>query len=181
MECPGDFKNAEHGLKKLFVTTLNGVIFASYSADMEPIEEYLGPEIKKDFDVVFSGRKPKILGYYKNELPCNWKMYHENLKDPYHATPAALLPRGVWPAGGGQRRRDDRRRAAWPPRCTMASAKKEDKYAAVSEENKKEMRSFHEGMRLKDERFLDFIKEFDSPWSVTMQTIWPNMWWCSVR
>ena len=24
-------------------------------------------------------------------------------------------------------------------------------------------------------RFLDFVKEFDSPWSVTMATIWPNL------
>ncbi|MNN16787.1 Anthranilate 1,2-dioxygenase large subunit [compost metagenome] len=58
---------------------------------------------------------------------------------------------------------------------TMASAKKEDKYAAVSDENKKEMRSYHEGMRLEDERFLEYVREFDSPWSVTMQTIWPNL------
>ncbi len=37
------------------------------------------------------------------------------------------------------------------------------------------MRSYHEGMRLEDERFLEYVKEFDSPWSVTMQTIWPNL------
>lgn len=30
-------------------------------------------------------------------------------------------------------------------------------------------------MRLRDDRFLDYVKEFDSPWSVTMQTIWPNL------
>src|SRR5690606_16647290 len=35
-------------------------------------------------------------------------------------------------------------------------------------------RSFHEGLRLRDERFLEYVKEFDSPWSVTMETIWPN-------
>ena len=55
--------------------------------------------------------------------------------------------------------------------CFYASIK----YANVSEDNKKEMRSFVDGMRLNDERFLEFIKEFDSPWSVTMQTIWPNL------
>jgi anthranilate 1,2-dioxygenase large subunit len=37
------------------------------------------------------------------------------------------------------------------------------------------MRAFHEGMKLADGRIVDFIKEFDSPWSVTMQTIWPNL------
>ena len=36
--------------------------------------------------MVFDGRKLRILGYYRNELPGNWKLYHENLKDPYHAT-----------------------------------------------------------------------------------------------
>ncbi|MDI7066906.1 hypothetical protein QMO17_37405, partial [Klebsiella pneumoniae] len=58
---------------------------------------------------------------------------------------------------------------------TMASAKSDSLYATVDADKKKEMRSFHEGMVLKDERFLEYVKEFDSEWSVTMQTIWPNL------
>jgi len=171
---PREFRNEDHGLFKLRVTTRHGVVFASYSADVEPLEEYLTPEILKDFDVVFPGKPLRILGYYKNELPCNWKMYHENLKDPYHATllHSFLVVFGLLVAG------NDSAMIADPVHHrhgTMASAKKEDKYAAVSEENKKEMRSFHDGMRLQDDRFLEFVKEFDSPWSVTMQTIWPNL------
>jgi anthranilate 1,2-dioxygenase large subunit len=46
---PKDFRNEEHGLLKLNVTTLHGVVFASFSRELEPIEEYLGPEILKDF------------------------------------------------------------------------------------------------------------------------------------
>jgi anthranilate 1,2-dioxygenase large subunit len=171
---PKDFKNEDHGLLKLHVTTRNGVIFASYASDMESLEEYLTPEILKDFDVVFNGKPLKILGYYKNEQPCNWKMYHENLKDPYHATllHSFLVVFGLLVAG------NDSAMIADPVHArhgTMASAKKEDKYASVSDENKKEMRSFHEGMQLQDDRFLEYVKEFDSPWSVTMQTIWPNL------
>ena len=171
---PKDFRNEDHGLKKLHVTTRNGVIFASYAGDMESLEEYLTPEIQKDFDVVFNGKRLKVLGYYKNELPCNWKMYHENLKDPYHATllHSFLVVFGLLVAGNDAAMITD---PVHGRHGTMASAKKEDKYAAVSDENKKEMRSFHEGMRLRDDRFLDFVKEFDSPWSVTMQTIWPNL------
>ena len=30
-------------------------------------------------------------------------------------------------------------------------------------------------MTLNEPRFMDFIEEFDSPWSVTMATIWPNL------
>jgi anthranilate 1,2-dioxygenase large subunit len=171
---PKDFRNEDHGLLKLHVTTRRGVIFASYASDMEPLEEYLTPEILKDFDVVFNGKRLKVLGYYKNELPCNWKMYHENLKDPYHATllHSFLVVFGLLVAGNNAAMITD---PVHGRHGTMASAKKEDKYAAVSDENKKEMRSFHEGMRLRDDRFLDFVKEFDSPWSVTMQTIWPNL------
>lgn len=171
---PKDFRNEDHGLLKLHVTTRNGVIFASYASDMEPLEEYLTPEILKDFDVVFNGRRLKVHGYYKNELPSNWKMYHENLKDPYHATllHSFLVVFGLLVAGNDAAMITD---PVHGRHGTMASAKKEDKYAAVSDENKKEMRSFHEGMRLRDDRFLDFVKEFDSPWSVTMQTIWPNL------
>jgi anthranilate 1,2-dioxygenase large subunit len=171
---PKDFRNEDHGLKKLHVTTWNGVVFASYHADVEPIEEYLTPEIIEDMGNVFDGRKLKVLGYYRNELPCNWKMYHENLKDPYHATllHSFLVVFGLLVAGNKSAMIAD---PVHGRHGTMASAKSEDKYAAVSEANKAEMRSYHEGMRLLDERFLDYIKETDSPWSVTMQTIWPNL------
>ena len=171
---PKDFRNEDHGLLKLNVTTRNGVIFASYSDDVEDLETYLTPDILKDFDIVFNGKPLKVLGYYKNELPCNWKMYHENLKDPYHATllHSFLVVFGLLVAGNESAMIAD---PVHGRHGTMASAKKEDKYAAVSDENKKEMRSYHEGMRLEDERFLEYIREFDSPWSVTMQTVWPNL------
>lgn len=171
---PKDFRNEDHGLVKLHVATRNGVIFASYAPDMESLEDYMTPEIMKDFDVVFNGKPLKVLGYYKNELPCNWKMYHENLKDPYHATllHSFLVVFGLLVAGNESAMIAD---PVHGRHGTMASAKKEDKYAAVSDENKKEMRSYHEGMRLEDERFLEYVREFDSPWSVTMQTIWPNL------
>ena len=37
------------------------------------------------------------------------------------------------------------------------------------------MRAYREGMTLEEPRFMDFIDEFDSPWSVTMSTVWPNL------
>jgi anthranilate 1,2-dioxygenase large subunit len=35
--------------------------------------------------------------------------------------------------------------------------------------------AFRTGMALADPAFLDYVAEFDSPWTVTMQTIWPNL------
>ena len=54
--------------------------------DMEPFADYLGPEVLREFEATFDGRKLKVLGHYRHSLPGNWKLYHENLKDPYHAT-----------------------------------------------------------------------------------------------
>jgi anthranilate 1,2-dioxygenase large subunit len=170
---PRDFRNEEHGLTKLNVGTLHGVVFASFSADMEPVEEYLSPEILKDFEVVFKGRKLRILGYYRNELPGNWKLYHENLKDPYHATllHSFLVTFGLMVAGSRNAMIADRSGR----HGTMASAKPESVEGLVDDASKKEMRAYREDFKLADGRFLEYVREFDSPWSVTMQTIWPNL------
>ena len=170
---PKDFRNADHNLRKLKVTTLHGVVFASFSTDVEPIEEYLTPEILKDFEVVFKGRKLKILGYCRNELPGNWKLYHENLKDPYHATllHSFLVTFGLMVAGSKNGMIADPKGR----HGTLASAKPDNVATALDDAVKKEMRAYREDFKLADGRFLDYVREFDSPWSVTMQTIWPNL------
>jgi phenylpropionate dioxygenase-like ring-hydroxylating dioxygenase large terminal subunit len=169
---PASFKLEEHGLRRLKVATRGGVVFASFDPAMEPLEDYLGPEILADFDATFDGRKLKVLGYYRNSLPANWKMYHENLKDPYHATllHTYLVSFGLLVAGNKSAMIVDPKGR----HGTMASAKGEES-AAVDQGAKSEMRAFHEGLTLADGRILDYVKEFSSPWSVTMQTIWPNM------
>jgi anthranilate 1,2-dioxygenase large subunit len=169
---PKEFKNEEHGLLKLNVARLHGVVFASFSKEVEPVEQYLGPEILKDFEVVFKGRKVKLLGYYRNELPGNWKLYHENLKDPYHATllHSFLVTFGLMVAGSKNGMIAD----ASGRHGTLASAKPDNVAAAVGEV-KGEMRAYREDFKLADGRFLEYVREFDSPWSVTMQTIWPNL------
>ena len=55
----------------------------------------------------------------------------------------------------------------------MCSAKSDP--TKVSADTRKEMRAYKEGMRLEEPRLVDFVDEFDSPWSVTMATIWPNL------
>ena len=83
---PSEFKSADHGPRRLKVTTHRGVVFASYAEDIEDLADYFGPEILKEFEATFDGRKLKLLGHYRHSLPGNWKLYHENLRDPYHAT-----------------------------------------------------------------------------------------------
>jgi phenylpropionate dioxygenase-like ring-hydroxylating dioxygenase large terminal subunit/NADPH-dependent 2,4-dienoyl-CoA reductase/sulfur reductase-like enzyme len=168
---PADFKAADHGLHKLSVTSHRGVVFASYCETMESFEEYLGPEVLGEFDATFDGRKLKLLGYYRHSLPGNWKLYHENLKDPYHATllHTFLVTFGLLVAGNRSLMLAD----PTGRHGVMASAKSDGK--AVASDTKKEMRAYREGMTLEEPRFMDFIDEFSSPWSVTMSTIWPNL------
>ncbi len=137
---PADFNNAQHGLRRLNV---------------------------KEFEATFDGRKPRLLGYYRHTLPGNWKLYHENLKDPYHATllHTFLVTFGLLVAGNRSLMLAD----ATGRHGVMASAKSERK--SVSSDAKKEMRAYRDGMTLAEPRFMDFVEEFDSPWSVTMATI----------
>jgi anthranilate 1,2-dioxygenase large subunit len=168
---PADFNNADHGLRRLNVTTHRGVVFASYAQDMESFQDYLGPEVLREFEATFDGRKPRLLGYYRHTLPGNWKLYHENLKDPYHATllHTFLVTFGLLVAGNRSLMLSD----ATGRHGVMASAKSEGK--SVSSDAKKEMRAYRESMTLAEPRFMNFIDEFDSEWSVTMTTIWPNL------
>ena len=168
---PGDFRNADHGLRRLNVTAHRGVVFASYKDDMDSLQDYLGPEILAEFEATFDGRKLSLLGHYRHTLMGNWKLYHENLKDPYHATllHTFLVSFGLMVVGNRSLMLAD----ATGRHGVMASAKSDGK--AVSGDARREMRAYREGMTLAEPRFMDFIDEFDSPWSVTMSTIWPNL------
>jgi phenylpropionate dioxygenase-like ring-hydroxylating dioxygenase large terminal subunit len=168
---PADFNTAEHGPRRLHVTAHRGVVFASYSDEVEPFPDYLGPEILREFEATFDGRKLTLLGHYRHTLPGNWKLYHENLRDPYHATllHTFLVTFGLLVAGNKSLMLMDPRGR----HGVMASAKSDGK--TVAADTKKEMRAYRENMTLADPRIMTFFPEFDSPWSVTMATIWPNL------
>ncbi len=81
---PADFDVKQHSLEKLHVSSYRGLIFATYSNSVEPIEEYLGESLRGFLDSRF--RKPiKVLGNMRQTIPSNWKLYYENVKDAYHA------------------------------------------------------------------------------------------------
>jgi phenylpropionate dioxygenase-like ring-hydroxylating dioxygenase large terminal subunit len=168
---PADFDTADHGPRQLRVTTHRGVVFASYSDRVEPFRDYLGPEVLREFEATFDGRPLRLLGHYRHTLPGNWKLYHENLRDPYHATllHTFLVTFGLLVAGNKSLMLMD----PTGRHGVMASAKSDGK--AVADDAKKEMRAYKENMTLADPRMMTFFPEFDSPWSVTMATIWPNL------
>jgi anthranilate 1,2-dioxygenase large subunit len=80
-----DFKLADHGLQRLRVGILNGVIFGTLSAEAESLEDYLGPEVCEHIARIY--HKPiRLLGYQRQRMAGNWKLYVENSRDNYHAS-----------------------------------------------------------------------------------------------
>jgi salicylate 5-hydroxylase large subunit len=168
---PKEFKPEEHGLTKLKVATRGGVVFASFDHEVEPLEDYLGPQILGYFDRLFNGRKLKILGYNRQRIPGNWKLMQENIKDPYH--PGLLhtwfVTYGLWRADNkSQLVMDQQHRHAAMISTRGSGGAKSDVTAGVT--------SFKEGMEIQDKRLLDIVPEewWSGPTAV-MMTVFPSV------
>src|SRR4051812_35161120 len=82
---PASFCKEDHGPRKLRIAVYCGLVFGSFSDDVPPIEDYLGPEICQRIERVL--HKPvQVIGRFAQALPNNWKLYVENVKDSYHAS-----------------------------------------------------------------------------------------------
>lgn len=169
---PPDFDMEKFGLRRFSVATRGGVIFATACADMESIEQYLGPEIRKEFDATFDGTEFKLLGVHRNILPSNWKLYQENLKDPYHATllHTYLTTFGLFVSSNESKIPTDER-----GRHGGLLSRRPDGRPDVSKEEQANMQAFKETMKLNDPRVLTYIPETDSKWSGSVLTIFPTL------
>jgi anthranilate 1,2-dioxygenase large subunit len=101
---PADFDLSQHGLGKLRVARRGGSVWATFSPDTPSFEDYCGPEVLAEIDHVYPpDRELTLLGYSRQLIPANWKMYLENLKDPYHATllHTFYITFGLWRADSG--------------------------------------------------------------------------------
>ena len=169
---PPDFDMAKFGLRRFSVATRGGVIFATACADMESIEQYLGPEIRKEFDATFDGTEFKLLGVHRNILPSNWKLYQENLKDPYHATllHTYLTTFGLFVSSNESKIPTDE-----CGRHGGLLSRRPDGRPDVSKEEQANMQAFKETMKLNDPRVLTYFPETDSKWSGSVLTIFPTL------
>lgn len=82
---PSDFEPSQNGLRRLKVASYKGLIFTSFAQDIEPLEEYLGSQMRSTLDPIFD-RPIQVLGYARQFISANWKLYAENVRDPYHAS-----------------------------------------------------------------------------------------------
>src|SRR5215468_4441388 len=166
---PADFSLEDHGLQKLRVAERHGVVFASFGADLPPLEEYLGATMLAYFDRVFDGRALRVLGYMRQRIGSNWKLMFENIKDPYHASllHVFLVTFGLF--------RADQPSAVEMDESGMHSVLVSMRGEQKASEGTAEMKSFKADFKLADARLLDPVREFPGSATVVMQTLWPNL------
>ena len=82
---PADARPESQAPSKLRVSCLNGLVFGTLCDEAPDLESYIGPEILPRVKRVLT-RPLKVLGAYTQVLPNNWKLYMDNVKDPYHAS-----------------------------------------------------------------------------------------------
>lgn len=179
---PADFDIKQHGLAKLRVAVLHGLVFATFSETAPSLEEYIGPRVMPWLDRIFKGRPLTLLGYNRQRIPGNWKLMMENIKDPYH--PGLLhtwfVTFGLWRADQKSRMVTD----AHGRHAVMISRRNDGgENKAVTHG----VTSFKADMNLNDARLLDVVPE---PWwqvddpsmpgtpivpTVTMITLFPSL------
>jgi anthranilate 1,2-dioxygenase large subunit len=79
------FDMEAHGLAALQVGQIGGAIFGTLAADVEPLVDFLGPAITAQIERLFT-RPVQVLGYNRQRIHANWKLYAENTRDNYHAS-----------------------------------------------------------------------------------------------
>lgn len=163
---PADFDFAAHGLQRLQVAVRNGAIFASFDPP-EDLETWLGSQMLGWFDRTLDGRELRILGKHRQRIRGNWKLYAENLRDPYHGgiLHVFFVTFGLARADApGAIETDDSGRHS-----VLLHHRMEGEVAPTSE-----VSSYRQGLRLKDPRILERRMEHEGP-GVVMQALWPNV------
>lgn len=167
------FRKEDQGLQTLRVHRISGLVFGTFSEDVPPFEEYVGQGLVDNINRV-CGRPLKILGQYSQRLPSNWKLYIENVKDPYHAS--------ILHAFNGVMKQD---RLTMEGGITMGnrgwhhiSYSKMQTDTGDEEYNKNaDMRSAElsaYGFGLRDHSMTDIWDDHDDGITMTIQTIFPN-------
>jgi len=184
---PEDFAIQDHGLTKLRVAVLQGLVFATFCDTVEPIEAYLGPAVMPWINRIFkaddgSARQLTLLGYNRQRIPGNWKLMMENIKDPYH--PGLLH---TWFVTFGLWRADQKSRMVMDTHgrhAVMISRRNEGGPSTAVTQG---VTSFKPDMALHDDRLLDVVPEawwkVDDPSkpgtditpTVTMLTLFPSL------
>lgn len=172
-----DFDQAEHGLQKLRVESFHGAIFGTFSAATEPLVSFLGPTHVKHLKRLFE-RPIRILGYQRQRIFGNWKLYMENVRDQYHGSllhefQTTFAITRVTQTGGARMDPRHRHNISY---SQVGSDKDEDAGKMY-----KEAKVEQDRLRLEDMRMLDYRQEYDDPISISICSTFPNACFQQIR
>ena len=128
---PRDFDPKQNGIRKAAQRQSRGSVWATFAEDA-PASRTTAVRKCWPRSITCCRASRSLLGYSRQLIPSNWKMYLENLKDPYHATllHTFYITFGLWradskseciPTGGGAHsvmvsHNEGKRRPRPPPR-----------------------------------------------------------------
>ncbi|WP_293969310.1 anthranilate 1,2-dioxygenase large subunit AndAc [Sphingomonas sp.] len=167
---PADFKPSDHGLQRLRVDSYKGLVFATFSEEIESLADYIGPIMRPYVDRVFC--KPvEYLGCTRQYSSSNWKLYLENVKDPYHASLLHMFHTTFNIFRAGMRAHSLIGRGGLHS-LFMSIKEGHDDGSAYKDQN---IRSFDEGFALQDTSLLALVPEYEEVASNHIQAIFPQL------
>jgi phenylpropionate dioxygenase-like ring-hydroxylating dioxygenase large terminal subunit len=164
---PDDFQMEAHGPRKLRVVVESGLIFGTLSAGAPSFEDFVGPEVLVRLRRVLH-KKLEVIGRFTQPLPCNWKLYMENVRDTYHASLLHMFFTTFritrLSQGGGVMVGENG--VAHASTTLAATAGPDNSYAG--------MRSDNQGFQLKDPSFMTSVAEFNDDIQLQILSIFPG-------
>jgi anthranilate 1,2-dioxygenase large subunit len=168
---PSDFDPKEHGLTRLRTESYRGLVFATFDESLATVADYIGPEMCTYVDRIF--HKPVVyLGCTRQYSNSNWKLYVENVKDPYHASLLHLFHTtfNIFRVG----MRIDSKTDDSGLHSIVISYKDQNKETATAYKTQN-IRSYSDGFHLEDESVLGLIKEYDEITTNHIQPVFPQL------
>jgi anthranilate 1,2-dioxygenase large subunit len=168
---PEDFQLSDHNLRQLRVDSYGGLVFATFSDEVESLADYIGPQMRPYVDRIF--HKPiEYLGCTRQYSKSNWKLYIENVKDPYHASLLHLFHTtfNIFRVNMEMRCVLDEKRGL---HSIILALKGEDENPEAYKEQ--QIRSYDEKFRLEDPSVLAMVKEYEELATNHIQPIFPQL------
>jgi len=169
---PKDFDPKNHNLRQLRVESYRGLVFATFDNEMPDLATYIGPEMRPYVDRIFC--KPVVyLGCTRQFSDSNWKLYFENVKDPYHASLLHLFHTtfNIFRVGMKARCLPD---AANGLHSIIFVSKNDEDTNAGAYKNQ-QIRSYDERFKLEDDSILALLPEYEEITTNHIQPIFPQL------
>jgi anthranilate 1,2-dioxygenase large subunit len=168
---PKDFDKSKVHLVELRVASFCGVLFGTFDANTPPLEDYLGERVMGMLRALL--HKPvKVLGYQRQHILGNWKLYNENLRDPNHG---GLLH--SFHATFGLARLSQKGGAHMDDqfRHNISFISGGDDEEALKEGYSETRNVYQSRYRLEDAEMLKFYPELPTPETLIILSVFPNV------